>query len=327
MHARARLLTTVALILCVLVAHADILTAQQPRPKQPPRPSSPQRIGVQGFGIAGVSWPIAKESFEASGLDAQSLEIGGGGQVTNLWRRLFVEVSASRWSNEGERVFVNESGDRFPLGIPLDVKATYVDASAGWKFPGEGLVTYFGGGAGVVKYSEQSPFALSGDDLDTRATSYHVLVGVEVPLKTWLAISGDFRYRFVPDLLGDGGVSGVLEEDRFGGPQLGIGLRLTFGGSPPPVVKRPAPPPPGAKEPKIQEPPTKRPGTGTGMIVERAPVFLLPDATRKPLRMLEPGTTLRILQQTDEWVRVEFQDSQFGPRQGYVQRKYVRLPK
>ena len=51
------------------------------------------------------------------------------------------------------------------------------------------------------------------------------------------------------------------------------------------------------------------------------------DATAEPLRILEAGTSVKILAEIDDWVRIEFYDRLLGPRVGHVQRKYLRLPK
>jgi opacity protein-like surface antigen len=324
----------VVVLAAVVVGSAGALSAaEQTAPAKPQRPAPTQRppapgqgIGIQGFGTLGISRHAAKESFEAVGLDTTAVSFGGGAQVRDLWRRLFVEVSGSRWSGTGERAFVDDEGTRFPLGIPLDVKTTFIDVTVGWRVIGESVSTYAGGGVGTAKYVEESPFAQSGDDLDTRATSYHLAGGVEVPVRSWLAVSIDLRYRFVPDVLGDGGVSAVLEEDRFGGLEAGVGLRVGFGGARTPV-RRPTPPPPQKPAQPSKDLPMPQAGVTRGVIIERAPVFLLPDPTRKPLRVLEPSTPLRIVREAGEWLQVEFQDPQFGARQGYVQRKFVRLTK
>jgi hypothetical protein len=63
----------------------------------------------------------------------------------------------------------------------------------------------------------------------------------------------------------------------------------------------------------------------TAVAVVPAPVFVLPDATRTPLRTLPPGTRVKVLQERGDWYRVEFPDQQWGPRVGYVQRKHVEL--
>jgi opacity protein-like surface antigen len=303
----------------------------QPGPSTPPQRRAEHRLGVEAFGTAGIGWPAASKSFDALALDSKPLEFGGGGRVTGIWRDLFAQVAASRWSDTGERAFVDSAGNRFRLGIPLHVKATYVDVTAGWKSVvrnSRGKITalpYVGAGAGVVMYSESSPFAEPGDDVEKRASSYHVLFGVEFPLLKWLAVAVDGRYRFVPDLLGDAGVSAAFEEDDFGGAQATAGLRVGFGGSP--QYRPPARTAPSREAPPEAVTPTARTEAGTGVIVESAPAFLLPDAKRTPLRTLPAGTSVRILEEAGDWIRVEFKDPQFGARVGYVQRRFVQVRK
>ena len=43
--------------------------------------------------------------------------------------------------------------------------------------------------------------------------------------------------------------------------------------------------------------------------------------------LLVPGTAVRILEETKEWFRIQFTDPQFGPRVGYVLRKFVQIGK
>jgi SH3 domain-containing protein len=107
-----------------------------------------------------------------------------------------------------------------------------------------------------------------------------------------------------------------------GGLQTGVAMRLGFGRR----ATRPAPPPP---KPVVPVPGQVKGFVleDRGVIIETAPVYLLPDPKRDPLRMLTPGMTVRILEETGDWFRVEFRDQQFGPRVGYVLRKYVERPK
>jgi hypothetical protein len=57
-----------------------------------------------------------------------------------------------------------------------------------------------------------------------------------------------------------------------------------------------------------------------------APIFLLPDTTRVPLRTAAPNTRLRVIEEGPEgWVKVEFQDPQFGPRTGYIQATHITI--
>ncbi|HUR33514.1 MAG TPA: hypothetical protein VM032_06940 [Vicinamibacterales bacterium] len=67
-------------------------------------------------------------------------------------------------------------------------------------------------------------------------------------------------------------------------------------------------------------------GFGTpAVVIENAPVFLLPDTTRLPLRIAKPGSQLRVLQQTGEWANVQFDDPQYGLRTGFVQGRFLRI--
>jgi hypothetical protein len=56
-----------------------------------------------------------------------------------------------------------------------------------------------------------------------------------------------------------------------------------------------------------------------------APVFVTPSANQSPIRVGKRGSVLRLLDATDGWVHVEFQDPQFGRREGYVERRFVEI--
>ncbi len=299
----------------------------------PPDVVVTRHIGVQGVAIAGVNWMSSSKSLKANRLSTAPLEIGGGVQVTNIWRDLFAQVNVSRLSNDGERTFVDEDGTSFPLGIPLSVKATFMDVSAGWKViqvreTGRSLLSYFGGGIGRVRYEERSPFALPGDDVATTATSYHIVGGVEVKVLRWLGIAGEVRYRWVPNLLGEGGTSAALHDNNFGGLNAGAGVTLGFGGA---ALRRTSPPPQPQPPTTPGREPSRIPGrvaeSESGTILTAAPVFLRPDSNLQPLRTLDAGTPVKVLQENGDWIRIEFNDRVLGSRVGYVQRKYIQLPK
>ena len=61
----------------------------------------------------------------------------------------------------------------------------------------------------------------------------------------------------------------------------------------------------------------------TALVVTPAPIYLLPDTTRIPLRILESRSTVVVRKQLGEWVQAEFQDRQFGFTTGYVQAKHL----
>jgi hypothetical protein len=225
---RPRLLALIVPAL-FLAAPLPVLAQQKkpvPAPSKPATPRAP--IGVNGFISFASMRPSASDSFSAAGLESSATEIGGGGQVTNLWRGVFVQGNVSSWDGTGERAFIDNVGNRFPLGIPLDVSMTYVDFTAGWKFTlgrrgfAQRVRPYVGGGVGFANYSESSPFAESGDDVDERFTSTHFLGGVEVSLHRWIAVAADVKFRSIPDAFGNDGIAAALRDDNLGGTSSGV---------------------------------------------------------------------------------------------------------
>jgi opacity protein-like surface antigen len=338
-HSNAFALTLALTVASTLSLPVGAMAQQEQPPPPPPatpRAATPRApLGVDIFGSAGIGWPAANDSFKALDLNELPLEYGGGVRATNLWRYLFAQVAVNRWSDSGERAFVDSEGTAFPLGIPLDVEATYVDATIGWKWPTmrrDGSVaawTYAGAGAGVTMYSESSPFAEPGDDIDESKVTYNFVAGGEFPITRQLAITFEGRYRYVPGLLGESGVSEALGEETFGGFGIGGGVRIGFGGGPAPVTR------PSTTDPAASPIAPPSPGTipvqpsafTAAYVLNEAPVFLLPDRTRTPLRVLAPGTSLRIVEENKEWYRVQFSDPQFGPRIGWIERKFVQIGK
>lgn len=63
----------------------------------------------------------------------------------------------------------------------------------------------------------------------------------------------------------------------------------------------------------------------TGTLLTSAPIFLLPDTTREPLRVGRQGSQVAVLEQVDGWLTIQFQDPQFGIRTGYVESRHVRV--
>lgn len=321
-----------------LAAAGDGQTAATPAPAIS---QSGWRIGVQGFGSAALSFPVASDSFTAADLETRPFEAGAGAQVTNIWRSLFVQVAFSRWDDAGERAFVDSEGNRFGLGIPLSVEATHLDVTAGWRveqlrgsLAARRLVPYVGAGIGILQYEESSPFALPGEDIDDRFTTYHAMAGAEYWVLKWLAVAGDVRYRLIRDVLGSGGVSGALGDDALDGTSVAVRVLIGPGG---PLGRRVDPPRRRAPRRPAQSPPGAPPAAPPGVVTPSAqsaltaltltetPVYVLPDERRRPLRVIAPHLSLKVREDRGEWLQVEFPDPQWGPRIGYVQRKNVQL--
>lgn len=191
-----------------------------------PSDARAQGVGIRGLVSFGAVQMTAKDSFDAVFGTSTINEIGGGVQVTNLWRGVFAEVSGGRSKETGERAFVHD-GTVFPLGISLEATLTPLDIVGGYRFNRGGrIVPFVGGGYTSVAYQETSPFAIAGDDVDERYGGFVALGGVEVRTLSWLHVRGEARYRQVPDALGAGGVSSVFGEDSLGGLRLGVAVMI-----------------------------------------------------------------------------------------------------
>jgi hypothetical protein len=61
------------------------------------------------------------------------------------------------------------------------------------------------------------------------------------------------------------------------------------------------------------------------LVSAEAPIYLLPDATRTPLRTLPPGLPLTLLARKGDWLQVTFEDAQLGRRTGWIESRFVRI--
>ncbi len=206
-------------------------------------PGSPRPVRIRLSGHAGVTSFTASDSFETI-LGSSSGAVYGGGAGVLIGRWIFVDVQVSRFSAEGERVFVTDSLEVFPLGIPTTVTTTPVDVSVGWRFapgpprpgapaagarrPGFRPVPFVGGGVGVLQYEEVADFAEAGDNVSESHSSYHVLGGVELPVTSRFGASVDVLHRWVPDALGEGGVSAAYGDTDLGGFTFRVRATVTF---------------------------------------------------------------------------------------------------
>lgn len=60
------------------------------------------------------------------------------------------------------------------------------------------------------------------------------------------------------------------------------------------------------------------------VVADDTPIFLMPDATRIPLRTLPSGSSLEVFSAEGSWLRVRFRDAQFGQRVGFIESKHVK---
>jgi hypothetical protein len=170
---------------------------------------------------------LASDSFNAvTGKDGLP-SYGGGVQIANVWKGLFVEASFERTKVDGERVFVFDD-EVFSLGIPIEIEMTPLDVVVGWRSPVDIRVSaYAGGGVTLLTYKETSEFADADENLDERYTGFVLMGGIEVGLAKWVQLRGEVRFRSVSDVLGVGGASAAFDETRLGG--VGGGVKIVIG--------------------------------------------------------------------------------------------------
>ena len=189
---------------------------------------SRESVSLQGFGMAGVTFFTASQTFDAI-LDTHSGPIFGGGLRLIIPGGPYVEVGAWRFSKDGERAFAGADGQVFPLGIPTTVRLTPLEVTGGWRFRGlfgRRVTPYVGAGFTSVRYEETSEFAADGEDVSERFNGYHLTGGAELRLGRWVAVTGDVMWTSVGDAIGGGGVSEVFEEDDLGGTSVRVRLIL-----------------------------------------------------------------------------------------------------
>ena len=149
-----------------------------------------------------------------------------GGGVNVAFGKVFVQGSVERYAETGQRVFVFED-QVFELGISNTVTVTPIHISVGYRLVANpSLIGYLGGGIGWYTYKEESAFVDPQYNVDEQEIGYHVMGGVETPIlpSFWLGV--EFQWAYVPNVLGEQGVSALFEEDDLGG--FTVRLKISF---------------------------------------------------------------------------------------------------
>jgi hypothetical protein len=183
-------------------------------------------IGIRGFAAFDYQSFVASESFDAI-LDTDSGPLFGGGVEVTLPWNLFVQVSAARLRETGQRVF--RANDRiFKLGIPTTITITPLDFTGGYRFRFWRMVPYAGAGGGSQAYRETSEFAEDDENVDERHGSFHILGGVDVPIWRWVGAAFEVQHRWVPDAIGEAGISQEFGEEDLGGTSVRLRVYVGF---------------------------------------------------------------------------------------------------
>jgi opacity protein-like surface antigen len=211
----------------VSVTQLDVIEGEPPVEGRRTRGLSaaqpPGARSLRGFGQIGYTRWNASRSFEAVLGSAGGVTVGGGGEVR--FGSLFVQGSIDVFRKTGERVVVLDD-EVFPLGIDNTVTVVPLAATVGYTRTIGRTESYIGGGVGQVFYREHAEFAIDGDDVSDRFTSYHVLGGAEVYRRNTMHVAVEVQYTHVPNAL-DGGVAERFDEHNLGGVQ--VRLKVSFG--------------------------------------------------------------------------------------------------
>ena len=186
-----------------------------------------------------------------------------------------------------------------------------------------------------VLYDETYPFdsatfsSTTTREVKENQAGFHVGADVSWYFTDNVGVGGGVRFSRATLKFPAAGTDETISAD-LGGVQVGAGLRIRLGGR-----KAPAAPPPARTPPEPD--PTRiyaTPDTPTGPTDETmavtlvaTPIYVLPDATRIPLRVFEPNTRLKVMRQNGPWLRVEFQHPRYGRSEGYIETKNVRIIK
>ena len=186
-------------------------------------------ISFRPFGEVAFQRFTARDTFASVFDNSNGWFFGGGLQVT-IRDRLYVDLGASQFKKNGDRVFRDASGNVYNLGIPLTVTITPLELVAGYRFHPRRhawLVPYLGAGPGWYRYRESSAFAQAGDDVDTRHVGFAAHGGAEFRLHRWVGLAADVQYTHVPGILGSSGLSASVGENDLGG--IAGRIRLVVG--------------------------------------------------------------------------------------------------
>jgi len=337
--------------------------ARRPAPSQPSKSQWPSEgfFSIDG-GYQARSFTFDEVHHEARPVEESTWQAEyklrdgwwfGAGGGSRVWRNLVIAGAYSFSRDDGPatitasiahpfffnqfRNIAGESGD-----LHQDEHALHV--SAMWMIPVTRHleIGVFGGPSFFwverefvkdVQYAETFPYdtATFTGVVVEKANANHVGAHAGVDL-TWLftpaiGVGAVVRYaRASVDF--DTPAGGSVSAD-VGGLQAGAGVRFRFGRKTAPAAPPRSPTgerPPGKAPPAL---PGAMPATaGTaGFTTAETPVYIRPDATRQPLRTLPQSTPVRVLEELGDWVRIEFQDAQWGRRVGYAQRKTIQLTK
>jgi hypothetical protein len=191
--------------------------------------ADPHRLGFRAFATCDSLTMAATKTFEAVFDTSTLTACGGGVEVVNVWKQIFVHFERSTAKETGQRVFVSD-GTAYPLGIPLKMTMTPRELSAGWRFgsgPKNRFVPYAGAGAVWLDYTETSDFASTDENVSAHYTGSAVFGGIDVALLRFLTAGAEVRYRTI-NVTGLTGAAKDFGEKNFGGGAVRVVIGFRY---------------------------------------------------------------------------------------------------
>ena len=207
---------------------------QKPAPaqttKKPAAPRPP--IGFRAFFAFESMGMSAASTFNAETGSSTITGFGGGGDVQNVWRRVFVRFGFSKASVDGTRGFVLDDGF-ISTGVPVEIGVRNIEIAAGWRASPTTqpkLAIYGGGGMLLGSMSKNSPIAEPGDNGSKSSAGYVIFGGLDYAIWKNVVAGAEGQFRSVGGILGDEGtVSGAFNETNAGGAALRAIVGVRFG--------------------------------------------------------------------------------------------------
>jgi hypothetical protein len=219
-HVMSALLCSAALAAAVPAAAQGTGSSSTQKPSSSSKKPVPKLpIGYRAFFIMDAEFMTASDSFTAVTGSPTVFGFGGGGEVLNVWRKLFIRTAFAASSTDGERVFVEDDGTVIPIGLTNEITMQTLELGAGWrtylkKHPK--VAWYYGGGLLFVKYNEQGEFGTVGEEYDDRFLGYSVQGGFDFALWKYVTAAVEGQYRIV-NAPATGGASLAFDENSLGG--------------------------------------------------------------------------------------------------------------
>ena len=196
--------------------------APQTKPAAPQKPRTPPpRRGFRVFGAAEIEYLAAKDTFDAVSDLPVLIGYGGGVELENLIRRLFVRLSITAGAIDAEHGLVVD-GSFISTGVPFDIGMRTVEFGAGWRFGRPTKSFSVGAGLTLRKHTEKTD-GFPEENVDESHNGYYASAGVDFRVAPKLFVGLEGFYRKI-----DAGEGTALMRDFSESDLGGVGVRILF---------------------------------------------------------------------------------------------------